>query len=716
MRSFFIATVITVSVVASSYGEYALPMRVAPFKQQVHVPYTVEAGLPSNEVGRLAHDEDGALYALTAEGPALWQDGRWQAVADDVAWQGKGERLFPALRQLPGFTEGDIRSIAERNGEIAVATENGIFIGKGTAWTMALPRQGAVRWAPIDVRAVLYDSQDRLWFACPQGVGYRISDDEWQLFTGAEGLPYNDFTCMVEGTSGIWFGTTNGAIRYADGNWEFRQGRRWLLDNHVRDIAVAPNGDAWIATSGGVSCIEFRPTTLAQKAKFFEEEIEKYHRRTRLGYVSPAELSVPGDKSTAVPKATDNDGHFGGRYLGAASLGYAATGDPKLRQDARNAFEALAFLSKVTEGGTHPAPRGFIARAVIPTTEPNPNAQNSVAHDLERREKDALWKIMDPRWPIDETGEWYWKCDSSSDELDGYYFGFGIYFDRVCETAEEKARVDEVVRRMTDHILDHNYSLVDHDGKPTRWAHFSPDDMNRNEHWWVERGLNSFSILTYLSVAHHITGDQKYRDAYLELAIDHGYGMNGMTQPKLESGPGSFGQADDGMAFMNYYHLARYETDPTLLNMIRNAMFYHWRIEKYERDPFLNFVYAACCLGQVRKDQWRAQDLSPQEPWLEESIDTLKRYPLDLLDWQLSNAHRTDMVPLPEYTRVAGGGNRGMGHRVDGKVFPIDELYNVSNDCDPWLLTKEGAGTHLRDGTTFLLPYYMGLVHGYIVE
>ena len=104
-----------------------------------------------------------------------------------------------------------------------------------------------------------------------------------------------------------------------------------------------------------------------------------------------------------------------------------------------------------------------------------------------------------------------------------------------------------------------------------------------------ERGLNSFSILTYLAVTYHITGDQKYRDAYLELALDHGYGMNGMTQPKCLPGPYNFGlQTDDNMAFMNYYHLIRYETDPKLLSMFYYAIYQHWRYEKLERNPFTN--------------------------------------------------------------------------------------------------------------------------------
>jgi ligand-binding sensor domain-containing protein len=63
-----------------------------------------------------------------------------------------------------------------------------------------------LRWAPINVRGVAYDSRGRLWFASPQGVG--CFDNGWTLYTGAEGLPYNDFTTMAAGEAGVvWFGT-----------------------------------------------------------------------------------------------------------------------------------------------------------------------------------------------------------------------------------------------------------------------------------------------------------------------------------------------------------------------------------------------------------------------------------------------------------------------------------------------------------------------------
>jgi len=40
----------------------------------------------------------------------------------------------------------------------------------------------------------------------------------------------------------------------------------------------------------------------------------------------------------------------------------------------------------------------------------------------------------------------------------------------VADTVEEKERVREVVRDLTDHLVQHGFNLVDFDGTPTRWG------------------------------------------------------------------------------------------------------------------------------------------------------------------------------------------------------------------------------------------------------
>ena len=102
---------------------------------------------------------------------------------------------------------------------------------------------------------------------------------------------------------------------------------------------------------------------------------------------------------------------------------------------------AIKFLSEVTQGGEHPAPYGFPARTILPIDGRNPNDHDDRENDLRKKERDPLWKVIEPRWPVSADGKWYWKTDTSSDELDGHYFFYGIYLDLVAETDEEKATI-----------------------------------------------------------------------------------------------------------------------------------------------------------------------------------------------------------------------------------------------------------------------------------
>ncbi len=776
MKTHYIAAA-SCLIALTGFAAELTPTKVGTYPQEIGHAYTTADGLPSDEVNDVVVADDGAVYAGTDAGVAQWNgtdwatvpntppgpvhcvavDSRRLAIATDTAlyirvgdkdWESvftlthpptslflsdnavtfdsnneiysnnlMGVPIKSDLAPLPG-----IHKIAEEYRSIdsyfmVAATKGGLYSSAVGPWERIFPESGQRSWAVTNARAVLFASNGDLWFASPQGVGRR-SGLTWTLFEGKDGLPYNDFTCMAEGPEGeIWFGTTKGAIRYDGTNFDYREGKRWLPDNDVRDIAVASNGDAWFATAKGVGRIERRPMTLAEKAKFYEDEIDKYNRRTPYGYVVWAPLGVPGDKSTARRRDDDNDGQWTGEYGAAECFAYGASKDPKAKERATAAFEALRFLSQVTQGGEHPAPKGFPARCIWPTDDPwNPNEDPaySVAHQEEEQKSDSLWKVITPRWPTSADGKWYWKCDTSSDELDGHYFLNACYFDLVAETEEEKARVAAVVRDMTDHLIDHEFKLVDHDGKPTRWARYGPDTVNGDPNFWPEHGLNSMSMLSYLRTAAHVTGDEKYNAVADDLIENHGYAMNSMF-PKYQKGPGSFVQFDDEMAFMNYYNLLAYETNPKVREMMALSWRDYWDIEVFERNPFYNFAFAARCTGATFTSPWGTRDLTPDQIAIDDSVDTLKRYPMNLINWSQTNSHRLDILPLSPVVRE-GDEAKGKGYGPDGKVLPIDERFQHVWSDDSWELDTDGTGNQLATGMPFLLGYYMGLYHGYILE
>jgi len=603
-----------------------------------------------------------------------------------------------------------------RDGAVHVASSGGLLRQDGKGWqALEVTAEGGRAWAAKDVLGVAFDSKGRLWFATQAGVGCR-TEQGWRFYEGKDGLPWNDFTGITAGPEGeVWFGTHLGAIRFDGQEWQYRQGLGWLPHDDVTQIAVDAQGTAWFATAGGVGSIERRPMMLAAKAELYEQEIERYVKRTPFGYVAEASLRKPADKSSANPQDSDNDGLWTAMYGAGECFAYAAAKDPKAKDRAQKAFEALRFLQKVTQGGTPAPPKGFIARTIRPVEWPDPNV-GRLAGDREAQKRDKLWKSYEPRWPKSADGKWFWKSDTSSDELDGHFFFYPLYYDLCADTDAERERVREVVRDVTDHLLTHRFVLIDHDGKPTRWAIYGPQFLNRDPNWWPERGLNSLSILTYLAVAAHITGDPKYGAASRELIDQHGYAMNAMY-PKVQHGPGSGNQSDDEMAFMCYSSLLRCTKDEALKGMIRYSFFRYWVNEAPEMNPFFNFAYAAHNLGAAAANPWGSFPLKPWPGWHADAMATLHGFPLDRLNWPHRNSHRLDVVDL---SRVRASDlddpdpRRTRGHRVNGKVLPVANRHFNHWNTDPWQLDYGGNGGELGAGTVFLLPYYMGLYHGYI--
>ena len=688
-------------VAAQAVGAAEVPsVRIGRFGQQVAIRYSVREGLPSPDVRRILLSAGGHVRAETAAGWATLEGERWRPTTP------------PALSTPEAPDVPHVRArVVSSSGAEAIASADGLFhrATPGAEWQRLLPSDGTRSWAPRDMRDVAFDCRGGLWFASPQGVGHCPDPcRSWRLYSTEDGLPYGDLTSIAPGPQGdVWIGTRLGAIRFDGTDWEYRQGRRWLPGDAVRDVAVADDGTAWFATDGGVGRIGWQPMTLAEKAARFEADIDRYHRRTPFGYVDSVRLAGPGDTSEFRQRDSDNDGLWTGMYGAGEVFAYAATGSPAARRRARQAFEALRFLSEVTQGGEPPGRPGLIARTILPTSGPDPN-HGLLERDRRRRsQQDRRWKVLSPRWPKSADGRWYWKSDASSDELDGHFFFYAQYYELVARSEAERSEVRDVVVRIVDHLIAHDFSLVDHDGRPTRWAVFGPRQLNHDPAWWQERGLNSLSLLSYLRVAERVSGDARYAAIADRLIEEHAYASN-VRVPKIHRGPGTGNQSDDEMAFMCFYNLLQYERDPERRRIFGEAFHRYWQLEAPERNPLLHFLYAARGLGQVYEHAFGVQRLDPTGDWLEDSVDTLRRYPLDRTSWALRNSHRKDLVLLP--------GTPGRGTRRDGKVLPIDERFVDKWNHDPWRLDFAGDGRTLADGGSFLLPYYLGLYHGFLAE
>lgn len=93
-------------------------------------------------------------------------------------------------------------------------------------------------------------------------------------------LPHHQITALKNIKGELWYGSSKGAFKQrSDGKFDYYASKRWLVDDAVVDIAEGPDNSVLILTQKGLSQIEFKPMTLAEKAAYFQEIQRERHLR-----------------------------------------------------------------------------------------------------------------------------------------------------------------------------------------------------------------------------------------------------------------------------------------------------------------------------------------------------------------------------------------------------------------------------------------------------
>ncbi len=494
---------------------------------------------------------------------------------------------------------------------------------------------------------------------------YRLDDPAVPAGVRADAtpLPVGGITASARASDGAqWLGTAQGVLRLDDtavprDRRQYFAGRRYLPDDDVQQLFPDATGGMWVRTRTGVSHLELRPMTLAQKAAHFERVVRDRH--DRYGLLGDSHLATPGDLATNIPVDNDNNGLWTSLYAAAECFRYAVTQSPDALARAKKSLEAMLFLEEVT------GQRGFPARSYL--------------RKGDRMPTDGEW-----HWTAD--GQYYWKGDTSSDEIVGYFFAFGIACDLLPD-AELKQRIVAATRRIMDHIIQNGYYLLDVDGKPTLWGKWSlayfaedPDDS----------ALNSLELLSFLKTAAHITGDARYEKEYQKVAHELNYADLILRLKQVRK---IINYSDEELAMLPFYGIFRYEKDPALLARYRRALDDWWENMARELSPLWSFIYLT-----GRPDA--TVDL-PGATW------TLYRMPLDVIHWDVKNSHRADLVWSPQPDRF--------GKREALTLLPPDERPTMRWNANPFVVDGGKGGRSEDDGAAFLLPYWLGRYHGFLL-
>lgn len=687
------------------------------FKQDKRRIYTERDGLPSCNILSVAVDKNGTAWVGTDKGAARFENGRFVPVDlfegrvqtifadnDGRLWLASGNELCTSDGENRQQLDSDVVALSQDHcGRLRLVTcnnlykfENGVFvwwydIDHETPLDMSCFADGEIfvatgvniktalgkrlRWFNVNpwnsnmpdsyIRTVAGDKYGIVWVGTDKGLFVYDSKSYWLTHKEVKALSNYRVSKIVFGKSGKrYVGTDIGLTIYDGAKRHFYPASYWIPDAKVTAIAESDDGNTvWVGTENGISCIETVKMTLKEKADIYQDYIEKYNVRD-IGFVSHRKLETREDLGSGYVYITDNDGLRTGVYLMAQSYRYAVTKDSEALELARRSAKAMLKLLTVT------GIPGLTARCV-------------------RKKGDIAYCGTMPKWY--DAGEYDWLGDVSSDEMVGHFSSLAVFYE-LCANDEEKAEIGKYLCAVVDHILENNFKLRDADGKYTRWGNWNPDDINRNDFWSDEHGTNALEMLAFLKVAYRMSGDEKYNTEYLKLIKEEHYAINTMF---CKIPDGHTVHIDDALCFLVSVPLLMLETNPDIRQCLLIGMREHWEYERVERNPVLNVIYGAfsgeCCD-------------------IDRAVGTMRELPLEMLDVTVINSTRNDLVWDSEWEQF--GGEKPQLK----EPLPYDEKPVLRYNRNHFVADVVRKNPVLHDGSTYLLPYWMGRYYGVIEE
>ncbi|MEE2637126.1 MAG: hypothetical protein VYE68_07845 [Acidobacteriota bacterium] len=354
-----------------------------------------------------------------------------------------------------------------------------------------------------------------------------------------------------------------------------------------------------------------------------------------------------------------------GLYVATATFRFLATGDPVAAVEARAAAEALRHLVSVTGRS------GLLARASVASDRP--------------------W-FDDGVWRLTDDGRYRWRGRVSSDQVDALMFGLSVFGLELADTSERIA-VGETVRAVVDTVLANGSRIIGYDGQPTRWGHYEPEYVSREE------PMNALLLLQMTKVAHALTQLPRYDEAYRRL-IDLGYAEIG-ERARLDEPPLEANHSDDVLIALALYPLLELEEDPVIRAHYLEAARRWYRGGRYpgidvEANPFATFLY----------QHWTGENGGHLD-----ALEALRRVPLDMKwnpDTIATYATRFGFTFVADpVTPWEGTEPLTMGQRGRTWSFLVHNPYQSGgNRLEP--------APFETNGLDFLLSYWFGRAHGMV--
>ena len=627
---------------------------------------------PNGPVTRLSSLDD-VLYAAGPAGLWAMSGSKWSNLSNqpvtDLCYH-NGQVVVASGTELYAVTTDGLSELSSGNRSKLLGVESysgTLYVHNGEQVGLLNRQQIRYRditdWGRLPSGCTIRDLLtvgSRLLVATDEGLAV-LRGMTWYQINGADGLCYEDTTSLAVGfDSDLWIGTSRGAIRNTDDDYQYFGHQRWIPHDRVNAVAA---GDrvVCIATDGGLGIIRYEPFTLAKKAAAYERWLDEWGMK-RLGFVHGLFL----ENGRWVREVSDNDVGYSSHYLHAKCFEHAVTGSAEARAEAVHMMKSVKWSEEIT------SVNGFPARSIYAVGEETHKAMHGSGG-------------LPAEWHATPDGLFEWKGDTSSDETDAQVYETSLFLNLVAND-EERVWATDHLRRVVGHIVDNGFLLRDVDGKPTRWARWDPDYL-QSPYGAYARGLNGLEAFNYVTTAHHFTGEEKFAEAK-RFHLKQGY-LPDILRQKLTFHPGFFTHFDDRLAFYSFFPLIQYETNAELKAVWLRSLERSWEIKRVESVPWFNFIYGVITGNDCETRQ---------------AVNHLRGWPLDLRIYSYTNSHRDDLHVPKGYRMYAE------------RPKPLNPREAAPGRWDRDFMRLDGGngGRVVADPGGWLDAYWMGRYYGFI--
>ena len=252
------------------------------------VTYTAQnSGLPPGVVGALLVMTDGAVWAGTDGGIAVFQSGAWTAfptaggapdhvtalaqTADGILWAASPS----GIHRYDGShwkAAGTVQKAAENyaslwanltarsqkwpivsaGGKVWAILESGLADFDGQVWT----RRSTTGASPPSnqARALALGAGGGIWAGFAGSGAARYSGGRWEVFAGRDRAGLNVNAVLSDAQGRTWFATDEGVSQYDGQRWAvYKAGEGGLLNGRALALAWDPAGTLWVGTEQGLN-------------------------------------------------------------------------------------------------------------------------------------------------------------------------------------------------------------------------------------------------------------------------------------------------------------------------------------------------------------------------------------------------------------------------------------------------------------------------------